>query len=242
MLRSNRFVAEQPVQTNEVQRSWMLLPCLLEVARRAGVAEFDLIELGASAGLNLVWDRYRYRYARGSWGPSAARLELTGEERAPVPSDVLDQRVRVASRVGVDIAPVDVTTDEGARLLTCFVWADHSWRIEQLARAIESLREDPPQLVRGDAVSELPQLLAGGSDALTVVVQTAVFGYIGAEGTRRIYETLDEAASRRPLAYVGTHAPAPEVETHYGLAVRVWPGRRELVALADFHGAWLEWL
>jgi hypothetical protein len=237
-----RFVAERSVQTNEVQRSWMLLPCFLEVARRARVEELELIELGPSAGLNLVWDRYHYRYVGGSWGPSSALLELSGEERVPVPAELLARMLRVRSRVGVDVDPVDVVTDEGARLLKCFVWADQTRRLDRLDRAIAALREDPPELVRGDAVAELPRLLSGSSDTLAVVLQTAVFGYIGAEGTEKIYRTLDDAASRRPLAYVGTHAPAPGVDTHYGLAVRVWPGERELVALTDFHGAWIEWL
>jgi hypothetical protein len=237
-----RFVAEQPVQTNEVQRSWMLLPCFLEIARHAAVSEFDLIELGPSAGLNLVWDRYRYRYSAGSWGRPGAPLELGGEERRPVPADLLGIDVRVSKRIGVDAAPIDVTTDDGARLLKAFVWADQTWRLEQLDRAIEALREDPPELVRGDAVAELPGLLASASDRLTVVLQTAVFGYIGAEGAERIYETLDDAAARRPLAYVGSHQPGPDVHTYWALAVRVWPGERETVAHADFHGAWIEWL
>ena len=56
------FVASQGVQTNEVQRSWVLLFLLLRVAERTGARTFDLVELGSSVGLNLVWDRYAYRY------------------------------------------------------------------------------------------------------------------------------------------------------------------------------------
>ena len=238
-----RFVAEQAVQTNEVQRSWMLLPCFLEAARRTGAELLDLIELGPSAGLNLVWDRYRYRYAHGGWGPEDARLELVGEERRPVPAELLRLAPRVGRRVGIDLDPIDVTSDEGARLLKAFVWPDQTWRLGQLDRAIEALREAPPELVRGDVVESLPALLARRRpEALTVVYQTAVLAYVGAEGTAAVYGALDEAAAGGPLAYVGTHAPAPDVQTHYGLAIRVWPRERELVATADFHGAWLDWL
>jgi hypothetical protein len=79
------FVAEQAVQTNEVQRCWALLPCFLEAARRSGADTLDLIELGPSAGLNLVWDRDAYGYEEGAWGPAGAPLELRGEERRAVP-------------------------------------------------------------------------------------------------------------------------------------------------------------
>ena len=83
------FVATQGVQTNEVQRSWVLLPLLLRIAQRTGAAEFDLVELGPSAGLNLVWDRYRYGYDSGEWGPEDALLRFEGEERRPIPGDLL---------------------------------------------------------------------------------------------------------------------------------------------------------
>jgi hypothetical protein len=237
-----RFIAEQAVQTNEVQRSWMLLPCFLEAVRRLGIEELDLIELGSSAGLNLVWDRFCYRYAGGSWGTDTAPLELSGDERRPVPERLLQIIPRVRSRAGIDVSPVDVTSDDGARLLKSFVWPDQTWRLELLDRAIEAVRADPPELVRGDVVEELPRLLARRRhDALTLVYQTAVLGYLAAEGVKAVYAALDEAAGAGPLAYVGTHQPAPDVHTHYGLWLRVWPAERELVAEADFHGAWIDW-
>jgi hypothetical protein len=237
------FVEEQGVQTNEVRRSWLLLPAFLEVARRTGAQKLDLVELGPSAGLNLVWDRYRYRYADGEWGSSDALLELAGEERRPVPGSLLRRRLSVRDRVGIDIAPVDLTTNDGARLLESFVWADQTERLERLRQAVATLLEEPPQLVRGDVVEELPRVLAGRrAGALTVVYQTAVLGYLPRERKERVYEALDAAAAESPLAYVGTHAPATGDETYQAVAIRVWPDEREAVAHADFHGAWLEWL
>ncbi len=222
----------------------MLLPCFLEVARRTGVETLDLIELGSSAGLNLVWERYRYHYAEGSWGPDGARLELTGEERRPVPADLLRERPHVRHRCGVDIAPFDLTRPEDALLMKSFVWADQTARLERLDRAVETLRSDPPQLERADVVERLPDLLAerklGG---LTVVFATAVIGYIGEAGWDRVRAALETAGRQFPLAFLWTGRPHPDEHHHWGIWLRLWPEDEEvLLAHAGFHGQWLEWL
>ena len=115
-----RFIQEQAVQTNEVQRCFALLPAFLTVARESGARFLDLLELGPSAGLNLLWDRYAYAYRHGSWGSS--ELTLRGVEYAPMPAEVLEAQVEVRARRGIDLNPVDVTTEHGARLLRAFIW------------------------------------------------------------------------------------------------------------------------
>ena len=235
------FVATQGVQTNEVQRSWVLLPLLLRVAQRTEAETFDLVELGPSAGLNLVWDRYAYRYQAGEWGREEAVLSFDGEERRPVPEELLRLDPRVRARVGIDRAPIDVTTEDGARLLRSFVWAGQDDRMRRLDQAIEAVRSDPPELVEGDYVAELPKVLAAQpSDALTVVFQTASFGYIGDEGRARVREVLEEAGESRALAFISTGKPR-EGE-NWGLRIVYWPGgEREFAGHADFHGSWLSW-
>lgn len=237
-----RFVAEQGVQTNEVARSWVLLPLFLRVAQRTGAEVLDLVELGPSAGLNLVWDRYGYRYAAGEWGPSGASLVLSGEERRPVPAELLALELRVGRRVGIDLAPVDVGSEEGARLLTSFVWADQHERIALLRAGIEAVRADPPQLVAGDFVERLPEVLADRrAVALAVVFQTAVLGYAGDDRRARLREVLDEAGAAGPLAFVSTGRPR-RGEEDWGLRIVYWPGgEREFAGHADYHGAWLDW-
>lgn len=239
-----RFVADHGVQTNEVQRCWMLLPCFLELARRMGARTLDLIELGSSAGLLLYWDRYGYRYREGEWGTNGALLELAGEERRAVPRSLLEERPTVRGRVGIDLEPVDVTTDEGLRLLSSFVWADQRERLDRLRAAADALRCDPPQLVRGDFVDLLPDLLARRrDDGLTVVLQVASSSYLTHEGRAQLAETLREAGARSPLALVSTGQPHDGSHNYWGLALTLWPGgSREILANADFHGAWLEWL
>jgi hypothetical protein len=237
-----RFIAEQGVQTNEVQRSWILLPLFLRVVERTGVSSLALVELGPSAGLNLVWDAYRYRFAAGDWGPTSAELVLAGEERTPVPGRLLGLDAEVVRRVGVDQSPIDVTTEEGARLLTCFVWADQDERIARLRAAIEAVRRDPPELLRGDLVKLLPDVLADAPpDALLVVFQTAVLAYLEPDRRTRLRELLETAGASGPLVFVSTGRPRSE-DNGWGLRITYWPGGdREFAGHADYHGSWLEW-
>jgi hypothetical protein len=239
-----RFVAEQPVQTNEVQRSWGLLPCFLLLAARTGARIFDLIELGPSAGLNLVWDRYRYRYVAGTWGRREASLELGGDERRAIPAALLQEQPHVRGRVGIDLDPVDVTTEEGTRLLRSFVWADQTERLDRLDRAIAALRQDPPLLLRGDLVELLPRLLQQRrDDALTVVFETATLAYVSQEGRAAVRAALSSAGREGPLAVVSTGRQSDADVEAYGLHVTLWPGgEREEVGVLDYHAAWLDWI
>ena len=135
-------LAARPVQTNEVRRSWSLLPCFLELARRTGADELDLIELGASAGFNLLWDRYRYAYEAGTWGPADARSSSTARSDGPCPGRVARQLTasRAPSASASTSIPSTSTTEEGALRLRSFVWPGSRERIERLDRAIEAVR------------------------------------------------------------------------------------------------------
>lgn len=239
-----RFVREQAVQTNEVQRCYALLPAFLSLAREAAADTLDLVELGPSAGLNLLWDRYAYAYRAGRWGSST--LELRGVEYEPVPREVLVGRVGVRRRLGIDLNPVDVTTEHGARLLHAFLWPGRVERAQRLRAAIAIARGEPPTLARGDYVELLPSVLAERDDgALTVVFQTASTGYIGAERRGELRALLERAGRAGPLGWVSTRAVEElEEDRHdsYELEVALWPGgERRLLLRCDFHGNWLRW-
>jgi hypothetical protein len=246
---------EQGVQTNEVQRCVALLPAFLTVAAETGMP-LELLELGPSAGLNLLLDRYRYRYANGALGPEDAVLELVASERdGKVPARLLEQPLDVRRRRGIDLVPVDATTQEGYLLLRSFLWPGLDDRFHRLDAAVATLRDaaDRPELTAGDYVELLPALLAERpDDAVTVVFQTASTGYLPAEAAARLREGLDAAAGDgRPLAWVSTRRrderDASVGDTHelrlehYELELRVWPGAARLAAKLDFHGNWLDW-
>lgn len=235
------FVHTQSVQTNEVQRSWVLGPLFCRVAQRTGSSEIDIVELGPSAGLNLLWDRYRCVYDNGSfWGLHSA-LELRGVERRPIHSALLQAHPRVRTRVGIDKSPIDVSSTEGARLLKSFVWADQTTRLARLDDAIAVVRDDPPPLLEGDFVELLPEVLAAQhGDVLTVVFQTAALGYVEPDRRERVRRTLDDAGVELPLAFISAGNPRTGI-VDWGLRIVYWPGGgREFVGHADYHGAWID--
>jgi hypothetical protein len=163
-------------------------------------------------------------------------LRLTGDERSRVPAALLDVAVHVARRVGIDLAPIDVTTDEGARLLQCFVWAGQEERFDRLTRAINVVRADPPELVRGDFAHELPNVLR---DRPTLVFQTAAFPYVSHETRAAVRETL--ANARTPLVFVTAGKPRGDSQG-WGMRLETYPGgEREFVGHGDFHGAWIDY-
>jgi hypothetical protein len=235
-----RFVAEQPIQTNEVQRCWGLLPAFLTVAdgRR-----LDLIELGPSGGLNLFWDRYAYRYGDARRGDPSGGLELSGRAEGGPPPDLLRVRAEVGQRIGIDRRPVDVTTDHGARLLEAFVWADQTERLERVRRAIDIARQDPPRLLDGDYVEVLPALLAERDlEALTVVYHSVSTVYLRQEERDRLDDIFAGEGRRGSLARVSYEVDR-NAPTFYGFAldVETWPGGHRRLARLDGHANTLEW-
>ena len=218
------WLASERVQTNEVRRCWWLVPCFLEVARRRSIDVLDCVELGCSGGLNLLWDRYGYEYAGGSF---AGAPTFRGEERGPVPVSPLPP---VRSRIGIDAAPPDLRTDDGVRYLKSFVWAGQERRLADLDAAVEVWRRDPPDIAVGDILDELPALLARGPN---LVWSTAALDYMPAERRRAVRDLVAESG----VAYVETGRPRDGSHDYYGLFVD-----GDEVAHAEFHGAWVDWL
>jgi hypothetical protein len=231
-----RWTSEQDVQTNEVQRSWALLPAFLSVADGRPL---DLLELGSSGGLNLVWDRYRYVYRHGEWG--SGTLVLHGDDRSPPPAALLERDVAVARHRGIDLSPVDVTSKEGARLLRSFVWADQTTRLDRLDRAIDLVRRDPPPLMEGDYVEALPSLLRNRRPgAQLVVFQTASTMYLDRARSDRVRAAFVGAAAEEPIVFI-TAGRAPD-DDGFSLEVHRYPDEStERLAVFDFHGEWLDW-
>lgn len=182
-----RALVAKPCQTNEVGRSAAMFGGFLEVAHRAK-RPLRILEVGASAGLNLRWDQYRYESAQGSWGEPESPVRFGHHFDVPPP---MNRPATVAERKGCDMHPIDPTTDEGALTLRSSVWADQLGRLALLDGALEVARAVPFEVEAIDAVSFLRRELAHASPRLATVVYHSVFmQYVSDEGRALVMDLI----------------------------------------------------
>lgn len=246
-----QLIASRNTQTNEVGRCAQLLPVLKMVGDEVGpIAHIDV---GASAGLNLLLPRYEFRYSPGGTvgGPSTVVLECATRGPVPVPSDM----PRIVTSVGLDISPIDLRDDDEVRWLEACVWPDQADRFAHLVAAITLARANPPDVRRGDAVIDLPHLVTQAANhAHPVVTNSWVLNYLTAQQRLAYVHTLDEIGAQTDLSWVIAESPAytPELpvattsppEDITVLSLVTWrAGRRTVRRLGTTHphGFWLHW-
>lgn len=242
------MIASRATQTNVIQRCTVLLPAFAEVFRRGGERPLALIEIGPSAGLNLQWDRFRYAYRRdseqrlvASWGDPDATVLVEARLRGAGRLPELPPKIPVASRLGLELHPVDLDDDDAVMWLRALIWPDHVARQERLSAAIEIAKRHRPHLQEGDAAVALPGAMAAAPrEATLCVVGTHTLYQFPEDARRAVYAAFREAA--RPVFFVSAEGTGPgcsEVKlNHYR------DGARSTVDLARCcpHGRWVEWL
>jgi hypothetical protein len=205
-------------QTNEVGRAAALAVGLTQAARRRGLSRVRLLELGSSAGLNLLVDRFRITTGTGDWqwGPSGSPVDLNGTvdgRLLPV-----DGGVRIVSRRGCDLAPVDPLSPEGRLRLTSFVWPDHVERHRRLAGALAVAAAAGPGAAPVDPAEALPwleQQLADDADhgVLTVVWHSVFWQYLDDLTRAAILATIERARARTALVHLRLESPSAPHDT-----------------------------
>lgn len=240
-------IMTRSTQTNEAARCAALLPFLASLPQ-----PLALIEVGASAGLCLLPDRYSYRYSSHHLdqhdagtrldppaGPSAVVIECELGPGLTAPQALPD----VAWRAGIDLAPVDVRDPESTGWLEALIWPEHRPRRDRLRSALDIARQEPPRIVAGDLLEALPDLASEApSDATLVVFHTAVLAYLDHAARTDFVDLVSELPghwiSNEGREVVPLAAPGPTAS-----ALGSLPDGRFVVAvdgipraLADPHG------
>ena len=232
------------VQTNEVARCSYLRPAFAFIADETQGLPLSLVDVGASAGLNLLWDRYAYDYkghglAGDRRSPVRITVEVRGDRIPPIPR----KSPSVAFRTGVDLNPVDVTDPDSALWLRALVWPGHERRADRLQAAMSLASNDPPALVAGNALNVLPAILANVPARSTLCIfHNHALNQFSQEDRRLFSELVDECSTDREVFLLSAEGRRGQSFVNLELA-RIRNGDRSVRELAkvDPHGKWLEW-
>ncbi len=236
------------VQTNEVGRSAALVGAFLEVAGGAAGGDdgdgtrLRVFEVGASAGLNLRWDHYRYEAGGQAVGDPSSPVRFVEPWVGRRPR--LDRPFTVVERRGCDLSPIDATTPEGRLTLRTFVWPDLVERLRRLDAAIAVARRVPATVDRADVSTWLPERLATPAPGTaTVVVHSIVAQYLPPDARRILRDTVtaagEAATPAGPVAWLRMEPGRDGAEVR----LTTWPGGQDrLLAVSAYHGPPVRWL
>lgn len=226
---------DNPPQTNEVRRTAVLIATGHWLAQHYGLP-MRVLELGASAGLNLMWDQFALKAGNARLGPEDTPVTLSPDWRGDVPTGTPPT---VLSRQGVDLMPMDMKNPDDLLRMSSYLWADQP---ERLARSRAATAMLDAKVDAGDAADWLDaQLAQVGPDHLTLVYHTIAWQYFPPETQARCAAAIEAAAQRGPVAHFSMEADALEGQGA-GMQLALWPeGRKLTLGRVDFHGRWVDW-
>jgi hypothetical protein len=235
------FLSSAP-QTNEVGRSGVLVGGFLQIAKETGLP-LRLLEIGASAGLNVIWDRYHYQFGAAAWGDpqSVVRIAPRWEGSSPP----VDAPVRVVERLACDMAPIDLEDPAQRLRLRAYVWPDQPERLSRLESAIDLARAFGSRVERADAADWVRAKIREPAEGrATVLYHSIMWQYVPAKSQADIRASLehagDRATSAAPLAWLRFEPLHPDSRPE--LRLTLWPGGRDAcLAVAHPHGDSVRW-
>jgi len=242
------ILQERRVQTNVVERCGLLLPAFGAIAERSGGKPLHLVEVGASAGLNLLWDQYRYDYgSERRCGPAASPVVIETELRGGLAPPVPEALPAIAARTGIDLNPIDVRVADAVRWLRALVWPEEGERLSRLDAAVALARQHPPTVLAGDALDIAPQLLCDAPPGETLCVYpTHTLNQFSPEARKQFAAMLAEVGATRDLYWLSSeYRPVEDGGIRPTLTLVGFQGgsaEEQVLAYCDHHGRWLEWL
>jgi hypothetical protein len=241
-------ISTRLVQTNQVQRALGLRLGLATIARDVP-GPVHLIEVGASAGLNLRFDRYGYQVGGRRYGDLTSPVQLIADLHGTAPLADLDVLPQVASVLGVDLSPVDVLDPDARGWLEALVWPENHRQRALLTAAFALAAADPPPIRAGDAIDLLPAIAAElPAGQPRVVFHSATRMHVPADRLEAFDTAIARLNDTGPLWWLsieGSADPDPRprpARRGAALLLRTPSGATETIAVVDGHLGWIETL
>ncbi len=228
------------VQTNEVRRSAFLYPAFKAVSRLFDNKPLGLIEIGPSAGFNLLWDHYLYQYDEGEpTGLTESSLTLTSTFRGDKRPDLSGPMPMVSSRTGIDLHPIDLMNRDQTQWLQALIWPEHHERKMRLNKAIRIAMVNPVEMIQGNALEFLPKVLTKVPETdVAAVYHTFVANQFTEEQRQSLLKIVEEYGSKRDIIHIHNC-----IEPHLHATIYRSGERIDLpLAYTDAHARWIEWL
>lgn len=227
------------VQTNEVRRCAYLYPTFSYIYNNVR-RPISLIEIGTSAGFQLLWDQYRYTYqTEETYGNEASTLHIQSEIKGPNIPVLNKTSPPVAHRYGLDLHINDVRNSEDSLWLKALIWPEHNERRELFEKAVESIQNNKVTLIEGDGIALLPKVVEEiPNDTILCVFHTHVANQIPSELKHKLLEVIKSIGQKRDIFHLYNN-----IWDEYLHLDSVINGKEEnqIIGKTEGHGKWFEW-
>ncbi|WP_456275244.1 DUF2332 domain-containing protein [Bacillus sp. AK128] len=227
------------VQTNEVRRCTYLYPSFCHIYSIIN-KPLALIEIGTSAGFQLLWDKYRYRYGTDHvYGNKDAMLELTADIKGDISPALFPVSPPVGLRIGVDLHLNDVRNNEDFLWLKALIWPEHAERIRLLEQAASCIKETPVNLIEGDGIDLLSKIAAEIPSEYTICIfHTHVANQFSVESKHKLLQTIKEIGSSREVFHLYNNIWDQRLHLDYIVDQIEY---ENIIGNTEGHGRWFTW-
>jgi hypothetical protein len=237
------LISSRRVQTNEVKRCACLLPAFAFIARQVKERPLFFIEIGSSAGLNLLWHRYRYNYGNEiQWGDvnSPVQINCSFQGNKPLIQQVFP---KIVSCVGIDLNPINLSDPNEVLWLRALIWPEHKERVNLLNSAIQVARANALTIIAGDAIKALPEILASVPEHVELCIfHTFTLNQFSPDASEKLFSLLAQHSFKQHLFVISIEMKAKVkalVEiTFFERGVKT----SQSLAYCSPYGEWIEWL
>ncbi len=228
------------VQTNEIGRCAYLYPCFCLIYSQAR-KPLTLIEIGTSAGLQLLWDQYRYTYGDGhTYGHSSSDILIHADIKGNHKPLLLPESLPVFLRLGIDLKVIDLSDEEDYLWMRSLIWPEHKQRVELFEKAAKRLPYHSLRLIEGNGITLLPQIASQiPNDTAICIFHTHVANQIREKDKHKLMKQIQSLGKTREVFHLYNNMW--DRDLHLDSLI---DGEKHLQILArtDGHGRWFEWI